>query len=400
MTTNPDDKKPKQVLATYAVIALIVMFLLNIFVLPGIMERSIRETTYSDFLKGIDSKQIQEVQFDVQDSIIYYTIKQDGKTQVCKTGLINTDSELIDKITSSGADLTSEIPTQQSPLMNMLIGFILPTIIFIFLGQLLFKKMTNSMTGGPGGAMSFGKSNAKVYVKSSTGIKFSDVAGEDEAKELLTEIVDFLHNPEKYRAIGATMPKGALLVGPPGTGKTLLTLAAGLTHTMEQRRFNEIIITRATISVGEDIGFLPGTEEEKMAPWLGAIDDNLEVLNRGSGNGSDWGRRASEDLIRSRIRIKSMSFMRGRTFLNKFVIIDEAQNLTPKQMKTLITRAGPGTKIVCLGNIAQIDTPYLTEGSSGLTYVVDRFKGWPHSGHITMQRGERSRLADFASDTL
>ena len=225
MTTNPDDKKPKQVLATYAVIALIVMFLLNIFVLPGIMERSIRETTYSDFLKGIDSKQIQEVQFDVQDSIIYYTIEQDGKTQVCKTGLINTDSELIDKITSSGADLTSEIPTQQSPLMNMLIGFILPTIIFIFLGQLLFKKMTNSRTGGPGGAMSFGKSNAKVYVKSSTGIKFSDVAGEDEAKELLTEIVDFLHNPEKYRAIGATMPKGALLVGPPGTGKTLLAKA-------------------------------------------------------------------------------------------------------------------------------------------------------------------------------
>ena len=225
MTTNPDDKKPKQVLATYAVVALIVMFLLNIFVLPGIMERSIRETTYSDFLKGIDSKQIQEVQFDVQDSIIYYTLKQDGKTQVCKTGLINTDSELIDKITSSGADLTREIPTQQSPLMNMLIGFILPTIIFIFLGQLLFKKMTNSMTGGPGGAMSFGKSNAKVYVKSSTGIKFSDVAGEDEAKELLTEIVDFLHNPEKYRAIGATMPKGALLVGPPGTGKTLLAKA-------------------------------------------------------------------------------------------------------------------------------------------------------------------------------
>ena len=129
------------------------------------------------------------------------------------------------------------------------------------------------------------------------------------------------------------------LLGQAGTGKTLLTLAAGLTQTMEQRRFNEIIITRATISVGEDIGFLPGTEEEKMAPWLGAIDDNLEVLNRGSGNGSDWGRRASEDLIRSRIRIKSMSFMRGRTFLNKFVIIDEAQNLTPKHKGGVMTLA-------------------------------------------------------------
>jgi PhoH-like ATPase len=190
------------------------------------------------------------------------------------------------------------------------------------------------------------------------------------------------------------------LLGQAGTGKTLLTLAAALTQTMEQRRFNEIIVTRATISVGEDIGFLPGTEEEKMTPWLGAIDDNLEVLNRGDGSASEWSRRASNDLIRSRIRIKSMSFMRGRTFMNKFVIIDEAQNLTPKQMKTLITRAGPGTKIVCLGNIAQIDTPYLTEGSSGLTYVVDRFKGWAHAGHITMQRGERSRLADFASEVL
>lgn len=190
------------------------------------------------------------------------------------------------------------------------------------------------------------------------------------------------------------------LLGQAGTGKTLLALAAGLTQTLDQRRFSEIIVTRATISVGEDIGFLPGTEEEKMTPWLGAIDDNLEVLNKGDGSASDWGRKASSDLIRSRIRIKSMSFMRGRTFLNKFVIIDEAQNLTPKQMKTLITRAGKGTKIVCLGNIAQIDTPYLTEGSSGLTYVVDRFKGWAHSGHITMQRGERSRLAEFATEVL
>lgn len=191
------------------------------------------------------------------------------------------------------------------------------------------------------------------------------------------------------------------LLGQAGTGKTLMTLAAALTQTLDQRKFSEIIFTRATVSVGEEIGFLPGTEEEKMAPWMGALEDNLEVLNKSDRNGAgDWGRSAAADLIRSRIRIKSMSFMRGRTFLNKFVIIDEAQNLSPKQMKTLITRAGPGTKIVCLGNIAQIDTPYLTEGSSGLTYVVDRFKGWEHAGHITLQRGERSRLADRASDVL
>ncbi len=201
------------------------------------------------------------------------------------------------------------------------------------------------------------------------------------------------------------------LLGQAGTGKTLLALASGLAQTFETKRYTEIIITRATVPVGDDIGFLPGTEEEKMLPWMGALEDNLEVLHQGAagalgvsvngnGNGQDWSKTPAMDLIRSRIKVKSMNFMRGRTFLNKFLIIDEAQNLTPKQMKTLVTRAGPGTKIVCLGNIAQIDTPYLTEGSSGLTYVVDRFKGWPHAGHITLQRGERSRLADYASDAL
>ena len=190
------------------------------------------------------------------------------------------------------------------------------------------------------------------------------------------------------------------LTGTAGTGKTLMALAAGLTQVLDDRRYTEIIMTRATVSVGEDIGFLPGTEEEKMGPWMGALDDNLEVLGKTEGSAGEWGRAATNELIRSRIKIKSMNFMRGRTFLNKYVILDEAQNLTPKQMKTLITRAGPGTKIICMGNLAQIDTPYLTEGSSGLTFAVDKFKGWPHSGHITLARGERSRLADFASEVL
>jgi PhoH-like ATPase len=190
------------------------------------------------------------------------------------------------------------------------------------------------------------------------------------------------------------------LTGTAGTGKTLMALASGLTQVLDERRYTEIIVTRATVSVGEDIGFLPGTEEEKMGPWMGALDDNLEVLGKTDTAAGEWGRAATNELIRSRIKIKSMNFMRGRTFLNKYVIIDEAQNLTPKQMKTLITRAGPGTKIICMGNIAQIDTPYLTEGSSGLTYAVDKFKGWQHSGHITLARGERSRLADFASEVL
>jgi PhoH-like ATPase len=199
------------------------------------------------------------------------------------------------------------------------------------------------------------------------------------------------------------------LLGQAGTGKTLMALAAGLAQVLETKRYTEIIMTRVTVPVGEDIGFLPGTEEEKMQPWMGALEDNLEVLTMGETDGGssiangqthDWGRAGTMDLIRSRIKIKSLNFMRGRTFLNKYLIIDEAQNLTPKQMKTLITRAGPGTKVICLGNIAQIDTPYLTEGSSGLTFVVDRFKGWPHAGHVTLQRGERSRLADYAGEVL
>jgi PhoH-like ATPase len=190
------------------------------------------------------------------------------------------------------------------------------------------------------------------------------------------------------------------LLGQAGTGKTLLTLAAGLMQTLEHKVYSEIIMTRVTVPVGEDIGFLPGTEEEKMTPWMGALEDNLDVLNKTDNDPGEWGRAATRDLIRSRIKVKSLNFMRGRTFLNKFLIIDEAQNLTPKQMKTLITRAGPATKVVCLGNIAQIDTPYLSEGSSGLTYVVDRFKGWTHSGHVTLQRGERSRLADYAAEVL
>jgi PhoH-like ATPase len=189
------------------------------------------------------------------------------------------------------------------------------------------------------------------------------------------------------------------LLGTAGTGKTLLALAAGLTQTLEDKRYREIVMTRATVPVGEDIGFLPGTEEEKMAPWMGALMDNLEVLTD-SDIGGEWGRAVTNDFLHSRIKIRSLNYMRGRTFLNRYVIIDEAQNLTRKQMTTLITRAGPGTKIVCIGNIAQIDTPYLSETTSGLTYVVDGFKSWRHSGHITLTRGERSRLADFAAAEL
>ncbi len=246
------------------------------------------------------------------------------------------------------------------------------------------------------------------------GVTQLRVTAIENKRAVLRSLTDFTHeknsvwgitarNPEQNFALSLlTDPSIELvtLLGQAGTGKTLLALAAGLAQTLDAKRYNEIIVTRVTVPVGEDIGFLPGTEEEKMAPWMGALEDNLEVLTLTNAEGGEWGRAATNDLVRSRIKIKSLNFMRGRTFINKYLIIDEAQNLTAKQMKTLITRAGTGSKVVCLGNIAQIDTPYLTEGSSGLTHVVDRFKGWPHAGHITLARGERSRLADFAAETL
>jgi len=255
----------------------------------------------------------------------------------------------------------------------------------------------------PNEIISIGKDNAfEAIVRHNTdeGVIVEQVQQYYSEKQSIWGIT--ARNQEQNYALNLLMDPNVdfvSLVGQAGTGKTLLALAAGLTQVMDDKLYQEIIMTRVTISVGEDIGFLPGTEEEKMAPWMGALMDNMEVLIH-NNDSDDWSKQATNDLLSKRIKIRSLNFMRGRTFLNRYIILDEAQNLTPKQMKTLITRAGPGTKIICLGNIAQIDTPYLTETTSGLTFVVDRFRQWEHSGHITLKRGERSRLADFAADIL
>ncbi|MGB6450696.1 MAG: PhoH family protein [Steroidobacteraceae bacterium] len=256
------------------------------------------------------------------------------------------------------------------------------------------------------------QSNEGVYVEGERGIEgiVRRVSGDTAVVELARDYRSERHsvwgitarNREQNFALNLLLDPQidfVTILGPAGTGKTLLALAAGLAQTLDSKRFIEIVMSRVTIPLGEDIGFLPGTEEEKMEPWMGALMDNLEVLTQ-SEEGGAWGRAATNDLLRSRIKIRSLNFMRGRTFLNRYIIVDEAQNLTPKQMKALVTRAGPGTKLACLGNVAQIDSPYLSETTSGMTYAVNRFRGWAHSGHVTLVRGERSRLADYASDTL
>lgn len=215
------DKKPKKPILFYYAIVIVVLVLLNTLLVPSIAERSIKEVRYDQFLSDLKGSKIDEVNLD--DDTIYYTIKSGDKTQVYKTGRIN-DLQEVERLEKADVKFAKEIPTKQSPILTFLLSWIIPIAIFLFIGNWLSKKMMSGMGGGAG-AMSFGKSNAKVYVKSTNGIMFSDVAGEDEAKDLLTEIVDYLHNPDRYREIGASMPKGALLVGPPGTGKTLLAKA-------------------------------------------------------------------------------------------------------------------------------------------------------------------------------
>ena len=221
---NLNSKKPeKRPLYVYYIIAVVIIILLNVFALPAISERSVKQTDYTTFLKAVDRGKVYEAT--INSDYIYYTMKVDGNDVYCKTVSVD-DKDLVSHLYDAGVSIEGTAPQRQSLLLSLIAGYILPIAVFILLGRWLSKKMMSSMgNGGPGGMMSFGKSNAKVYVKSSSGIKFSDVAGEDEAKELLSEIVDFLHNPQKYREIGASMPKGALLVGPPGTGKTLLAKA-------------------------------------------------------------------------------------------------------------------------------------------------------------------------------
>ena len=221
-----EDKKPqlpKKPVMFYYVIVLLVLVAVNLFLVPALSERSIQEASYDEFLDDLESGKISEVNLD--EDTIYYLEKDGSREQVYKTGRIFDINE-VERLDQAGVVFSEEIPQQMNPLLSSLISFVLPLVLLWVIGGWLMKRMMKNMggMGGPG-AMTFGKSNAKIYVKSSTGIKFSDVAGEDEAKELLTELVDYLHNPERYTEIGASLPKGALLVGPPGTGKTLLAKA-------------------------------------------------------------------------------------------------------------------------------------------------------------------------------
>ena len=281
MAMEIKDKKPKKPLIFYYAIVIIVLVLLNTLLVPSLAERSIKEATYDEFLDTLDSGTVEEV--NLEDDVIYYSVKKGNETQVYKTGRIK-DSQEVERLKDAGVKFSEEIPQKTSPILSLLLSYIVPILIFVFIGNWLSKKMMSGIGGGAGGAMSFGKSNAKIYVKSSTGIKFSDVAGEDEAKELLTEIVDYLHNPEKYREIGAAMPKGALLVGPPGTGKTLLAKAVA----------GEANVPFFSISGSEFVEMFVGMGEAKVrdlfkqanekAPCIVFIDEIDTIGKKRDGN--------------------------------------------------------------------------------------------------------------------
>jgi PhoH-like ATPase len=252
--------------------------------------------------------------------------------------------------------------------------------------------------------------NTHVYSDSSTNKNFRGQLRETKDKtvtiELLPDFQSQYHcwgiqakNKEQNYALAIlTDPEidFVTIAGEAGTGKTLLTLAAALHQVYEDKFYEEIIVTRATVPMGEDIGFLPGEEEDKIGPWMGAITDALETLSA-NPNGNDFERKSSVEFLMSRVKIKSSGFMRGRSFSDKLFIIDEAQNLTSAQMHGLISRAGPGTKVVAIGNLKQIDTPYLSASTSGFSFAMDRMRNWKHYAHITLQIVERSRLADYVA---
>ena len=321
-------KKPKKPLAYYYFVVLLCVMLFNLLVMPRILERQIRETDYGTFMTMAEEGNIGRVQ--VQDNQILFTDKEG--TTVYKTGLMY-DPGLVDRLKDSGAVFSSEIIEETSPLLSILLTWILPMVLFVALGQFMTKKLMDH-AGGGSGAMSFnmGKSNAKVYVKSSDGIKFSDVAGEDEAKENLTEIVDYLHNPDKYREIGASMPKGILLVGPPGTGKTMLAKAvAGEANvpffSMSGSEFVEMFVGMGASKVRDLF-----KQAKKKAPCIVFIDE-IDAIGQKRNTGGMGGNDEREQTLNQ--LLTEMDGFEGNTG----VIILAATN-RPESLDPALTRPG------------------------------------------------------------
>ena len=292
MNPNNEVKPPKKPLIFYYVIAILVVFLINALLMPSIYKASIREVSYSDFLDMLDAKIIEEAQID--DDAITFVATVDGARGIFTTGKID-DPNLVQNMRDAGVDFGKVIPQQNSPLLEFLLGWILPMVLFIAIGQLLMRQLTKRMGGGPG-AMSFGKSNAKVYVAAQTGISFSDVAGEDEAKAALAEIVDFLHNPTKYTSIGAKLPKGVLLVGPPGTGKTLLAKAvAGEAHvpffSISGSEFVEMFVGMGAARVRDLF-----KQAQEKAPCIVFIDE-IDAIGKKRDNGAMGGNDEREQTL-------------------------------------------------------------------------------------------------------
>jgi len=280
MKEHTPSKKP---IYYYAIIAMIALLLLNAFVFPQLLQNEVKEVGYNEFLSMVDNGKINEVSRDEATQTITFTSVEGDKTTYYKTGIWPDDS-LVDRLDQAGVKFTASIPTQTSPLMSFLISWVLPILLFVGIGQFLMKRMQSGMPGGIGNALSFGKANAKIYVEAQTGKTFGDVAGQDEAKDALLEIVDFLHNPDRYAEIGAKLPKGALLVGPPGTGKTLLAKAvAGEANvpffSISGSAFVEMFVGMGAAKVRDLF-----SQAEQKAPCIVFIDE-IDTIGKRRDNG-------------------------------------------------------------------------------------------------------------------
>ena len=368
------------------------------------------EIAYSELVELVEEGKVKSIEFG--DTVFTITpvdgftyTDDDGKRYDQNYTLFTTiipdaTEKLITLCDEHGVTYTKPYQPPVSPILTFMVSYILPTVLMVGAFMLLMNFITKKSggMGGIGGIGNVGKANAKVYMEKSTGVTFADVAGQDEAKESLVEIIDFLHNPEKYTAIGAKLPKGVLLVGPPGTGKTLLALAAALGKLTD---YKQILLARPIVALSnKDLGFLPGDANEKVAPYMQPLFDNLNVIKHQFAANSSEVKRLEDMQKSEQLVIEALAFIRGRSLSETYCIIDEAQNLTPHEIKTIITRAGEGTKMVFTGDIQQIDQPYLDSQSNGLVYMIDRMRDQNLFAHVNLVKGERSQLSELASNLM